>query len=199
MTVGFYNVAIKVSEIGREGWEIKEGRLASDLAKAFTVHALDMLCLSELGEFRRGISGNILQSDVYDWIRGLLSDRAVPPVRVYVDGHYMTIVKSDRVVVLQCKLEKDCFQHLRVRVGDDTEPVSIVNCNAHASNKRELSMGVRMRTFLACHNACAGDRFIWGGDFNTGVIQLSTLVQSIDDSYTIDSSAAQPGSLQLVF
>ena len=52
-----------------------------------------------------------------------------------------------------------------------------------------------MRTFLACHKACAGGRFIWGGDFNTGVIQLTALVQSVDKSYTIDSNAAQPGSL----
>ena len=200
LTVGFYNVGIQFSEVGGRGWKIKERRLASDLAKAFEVHALDILCLSELGE-------NIPGGDVDAWIRGLLSDRAGPPVRVYAARHYSTIVMSDRVAVLQCKLVSDfvpdqahrCFQHLRVRVGDDREPVSIVNCHVPALKKRGLRVDGRLRTFLACHKACAGDRFIWGGDFNTGVIQLTALVQSIDNSYTIDSSAAQPGSLQLVF
>ena len=36
-------------------------------------------------------------------------------------------------------------------------------------------MDGRMGTFLACHDACAGDRFIWGGDFNTGVIHISAV------------------------
>ena len=207
LTVGFYNVGIQLSEVGGRGWQIKEHRLASDLAKAFEVHALDILCLSELGEIQRGIGENIPGSDVCAWIRGLLSDRARPPVRVYGDGHYFTIVKSNRVAVLQCKLVSDfvpdqadrCFQHLRVLVGDDKEPVSIVNCHAPASNERRLTVDGRRSTLLACHNACAGDRFIWGGDFNTGMIQLSALVQKLCHSYTIDSSAAQPGSLQMVF
>ena len=141
--MGFYNVGIQFSEVRGRGWRNKERRLALDLAKAFEVHALDILCLSELGEIRRGIGENIPGGDVDAWIRGLLSDRAVPPVRVYADGHYSTIVKSDRVAILQCKLVSDfvpdqadrCFQHLRVCVGDDREPVSIVNCHAPASKK----------------------------------------------------------------
>ena len=207
LTVGFYNVGIHFSEVGGRGWKIKERRLASDLARAFEAHALDILCISELGDIERGIGDHIREGDDYAWIQGLLADRAVPPVRVYSDGYYSTIVKSDRVAVLQCKLVRNfvedqadrCFQHLRVCVGDDTEPVSIINCHAPASIKRGLTVAGRMRTLLACHEACAGDRFIWGGDFNTGLLQLTALVQSIDDSYTIDSSAAQPGSLQLVF
>ena len=199
LTVGFYNVGIQLSEVGGQGWQIKDHLLADDLAKAFEVHALDILCLSEL----RNIPG----SDVCDWIRGLLSERERPPVRVYGEGHYLTIVKSNRVAVLQCKLVSGfvpdqadrCFQHLRVFVGDDKEPVSIVNCHAPASNDRRLTVDGRRNTLLACHNACAGDRFIWGGDFNTGTIQLSALVQKICHSYTIDSSAAQPGCLQMVF
>ena len=74
LTVGFYNVAIQLSEVGGIRWKIKERRLASDLAKAFEVHALDILCLSELGEIQRGIGENIPGGDVYAWIRGLLSD-----------------------------------------------------------------------------------------------------------------------------
>eukprot|EP00959_Pyramimonas_sp_CCMP1952_P110457 2310801-Pyramimonas_sp.AAC.1 len=62
----------------------------------------------------------------------------------------------------------------------------------------------RKRAFPACRSARAGDCFIWGGDFNAGIIQLTALVQNIDEGYaacqvSIDSGAAQPGSLQLVF
>ena len=207
LTVGFYNVSISVEEINERGWKTKERKLASDLAKAFQAHTLDILCLSELGEIGKGIGEKIAGGDVDAWIRGLLSDRAVPPVCLYINGHYATIVKSGRVAVLERRLvsgfvpdQSDrCFQHLRVRIGDDSEPVSIVNCHAPATRKRGLTADGRMRTFLACHEACAGDRFIWGGDFNTGVTHLTTLLQSIDDSYIMNSSAAQPGSMQLIF
>ena len=59
-------------------------------------------------------------------------------------------------------------------------------------------MDGRLRYFTAFHEACAGDPLIWGGDFNTGLIQLATLLERIDDRYIMDSSAAQPGSLQTV-
>ena len=189
LTVGFYNMG--------PSWGWAPGRLKtlkSDFAKAFGVHALDVLCLSDLRE-------NIPRGNVDALIRRLLADRAEPPVRVYVAENYATIVMSDRVEVLECKLVCDfvpdqadrCFQYFRVRVGDDSEPVSIVNCHAPASKKQSLTVDGRMRTFRACNNACAGDRFIWGGNFNTGVFQLTTLVESIDDSYAVDSSVAQPG------
>ena len=48
LTVGFYNVGIQLSEVGGRRWKIIERRLASDLATAFEVHALDILCLNEL-------------------------------------------------------------------------------------------------------------------------------------------------------
>ena len=37
-------------------------------------------------------------------------------------------------------------------------------------------MAGRLQYFTAFHEACAGDPFIWGGDFNTGLIQLATFV-----------------------
>ena len=168
LTVGFYCVGIQLSEVGLPGWQSKERRLASDIAKAFEGHGLDVLCLSELGEMQRGIGENISGGDVYAWIRGLLADRVGPPLRVYVDGHYVTIVMTNRVAVLQYKLVSDfvpdqadrCFQHLRVRVGDNREPVSIVNCHMPASKERRLTADGRGSTLRVCHNACAGDRFI---------------------------------------
>ncbi len=131
---------------------------------------------------------------------GLLSGRAIPPVCLYADGNFQKIARSDRVEVLQGDIVYRFvpdqpgrrFHYLRVRVGDDSEPVSIVNCHVPASKKVKLTVDTRQLTFLAFHRACAGDRFIWGGDFNTGVIQATALVQSIDDSYNVNSTAAQP-------
>ena len=133
---------------------------------------------------------------------------------LWIDGHYWAFVKCGGVKVLQHQFvngfvpdqEDQGFQHLRVLVGNDPEPVSIVNCHAPASKKQGLTLDARKRTLLACHKACAGDRFIWGGDFKTGVIQLSALLLEIDKSYATDVSAARPdpsaaqaGLLQLVF
>ena len=62
LTVGFYNVGPSwVSEPGDPGWQRKERRLKSDFAKAFGVHALDVLCLSDLNEHVPG-------GDVDSWI-----------------------------------------------------------------------------------------------------------------------------------
>ena len=51
--------------------------------------------------------------------------------------------------------------------------------------------------------ACDTDRFIWGGDLNTGLIQFTALIQGMDPRYSVaqrgDSSVAQPGALQSVF
>ena len=49
LTVGFYNVEIEVAEVSDKEWKIKERLLKQDIVKAFDVHALDVLCLSELG------------------------------------------------------------------------------------------------------------------------------------------------------
>ena len=42
LTVGFYCVGIQLSEVGLRGWQSKERRLASDIAKAFEGHGLDV-------------------------------------------------------------------------------------------------------------------------------------------------------------
>ncbi len=91
-----------------------------------------------------------------------------------------------------------CFQYLRVRVGDDREPASIVHCHAPAAEKRRLTVRLRALIFLACQEACAGDRFIWGGGFDTKFLQATILVRSILDCYASQTGAAQPGKLQLV-
>ena len=78
-------------------------------------------------------------------------------------------------------------------------PISIVNCHAPSSTKRTLTMDMRRRYFNAFHDACGADPFIWGGDFNTKVTQLTDLVERIANRYTMNPSDAQPGSLQVVF
>ena len=202
--MGFYNVGIWFSEVGNSArWE--QSLLAKDLVKAFEVHALDVLCLS-------GVGDNVPGGDVDARIRKLLAHRAEPPVRVYTEGQYSTIVACDRVTVLQSKLVRDyvpgqsyrCFQHLRLRVGDDSEPISIVNCDAPATKQRGWTTDGRLCTFMACQKACHLDPFIWGGNLNTGVIQLIQHLQSIGVAEpghfaSNSTSAAQPESLQLVF
>ena len=63
------------------------------------MHALDILCLSELGELGVGIGKKLPEGDVIAWIHKLLADSAVSPVAIYADGHYATLVLSDRALV----------------------------------------------------------------------------------------------------
>ena len=158
-----------------------EKQLAADIVKAANEHALDILCLSELGELGVGIGEKLAEGDVIAWICKLLADSAVSPVAIYADGHYATLVLSDRVQVLQHRVIGDfvqtqrdrCFQHFRVRTSERDEPISIVNCHAPSNPKRpgrNLTVDMRLKYFTAFHEACAGEPFIWGGDFNTGLI-----------------------------
>ena len=61
--------------------------------------------MSELGEQGRGLGSKLPNNDraippaVDAWILELLSDSAAPPVSVYSDGHYATLVKTRRVSV----------------------------------------------------------------------------------------------------
>ena len=193
LTVGFYNVNREFYNVEDRTWKDLECRLKSDIVKAFEVHALDILCLCGLNE-------NIRGGDIDAWTRVLIYDSAVQPARVYAKKQYSTIVMSGQVAILQCTFVDDyvtdqpyrCFQHLRVRVGDDREAISIVNCYAHRCG---WTVDARRQTFLACHRACADDRFIWGGEFSTGTVQLSSMIEKIDSRMTINASAAQPGSL----
>ena len=200
LTVAFYNVGIPLSQVGAKKWHIKEKGLAADIVQAAKVHALDILCLSKLGQVGEGIGEKLPGADVDAWIRKLLADSGVSPVDIYADAHYATLVLSDRVKVLGYRIIRDfietqrdlCFQHFRVRTSEREEPISIVNCHAPSSRKRNLSAHMRTEYFTACHEACAGDPFIWGGDFNTGLVHLATILESIDARYT-------SGSLQTVF
>ena len=55
LAVGFYNVVVCLNEINERGWKIKERRLKTDIAKAFQHHALDVLCLSALGQLNESL------------------------------------------------------------------------------------------------------------------------------------------------
>jgi hypothetical protein len=153
-----------------------------------------------------GLVEKIQEGDVDAWIRRLLADSAVPPVDIYTNGNYTTIVaKTGRVEITEHKLVKGfmpqqsdrCYQHFRVRVQGDSDAVSIINCHAPSSNKRKLTDDGRRGYFRSFHYESSPDRFIWGGDFNTKLILFTTLMQEIDPRYTSEqdetSSAAQPG------
>ena len=92
------------------------------------MHDLDVLCLSELGEQGQGLGSKLPNNDraippaVDAWLLELLSDSAAPPVSVYSDGHYATLVKTRRVSVEKYEFvrgfvrghEDRGFQHLCV-------------------------------------------------------------------------------------
>ena len=145
--LGFYNVGIQLGEVGGNKWHRKEQRLRRDIVDAFVVHDLDVLCLSELGEQGRGLGSKLPNHDratppaVDAWLLGLLSDSAAPPVSVYSDGHYATLVKTRRVSVEKYEFvrgfvrgqEERGFQHVRVHFHGDDTLISIINCHAASS------------------------------------------------------------------
>ena len=192
LTVGFYNVGIQFSELSGKKWSTKQSHLKADIIKAFDTHVLDILCLCELGELGVGIAAGLPDRNVDAWMTELLRDSAIPPVNIFADSHYLTIVKTSRVNVDRYSLVQGfddnntnrSFQHLRVFVAGDGVPISIINCHAPSSKKRALTTSCRKDYLIAAHNACAGDRFIFGGDFNTGFIQITAFMKAIDSRYS---------------
>ena len=216
LTVAYYNVGIDESQVGAKSWKDKEKALAKDIVKAVNVHGLDILCLSELGEIDVGLGDELHQigipgGDIRIWIRKILADSTVSPVSIHVDAHYATLVLSKRITILKYRLidgflkhhKYRCFQHFRVCTNEREEPISIVNCHAPSNSKRterKLTVTMRKKYLEAFHEACADDPFIWGGDFNTRLLALTDYLENLDDRYKVSgSSAAQPGSLQIVF
>ena len=191
LTVGFYNVGIQVSELSGKKWSTKQSHLKADIIKAFDTHVLDILCLCELGELGVGIAAGLPDHNVDAWMTELLKDSAIPPVNIFADSHYLTIVKTSRVNVDRYSLVQGfdanntnrSFQHLRVFVAGDGVPISIINCHAPSSKKRVLTSNGRKLYLTAAHNVCAGDPFIFGGDFNTGFIQITAFMKGIDARY----------------
>ena len=117
---------------------ITERLLRDDIVEAFDAHELDVLCLSELGELGQGIGSKLPGHDVDAWIRELLSDSAVPPVSVYSDGHYATLVKTRRVLVEEYKVvggfvsgqEERCFQPASSPLKHEESPAKAAKCRA---------------------------------------------------------------------
>jgi hypothetical protein len=192
LTVGFYNVGIQFTELAGKKWLLKQSRLRADIVKAFDTHGLDILCLCELGELGVGIAAGLVERNVNAWMTELLRDSAIPPVNIFAESHYLTIVKTSRVKADRYRLVQGfddkvmvrSFQHLRVFVAGDDVPISIINCHAPSSKKRALTLSCRKLYLSTAHTVCAGDRFVWGGDFNTGCIQFTAIMKGIDSRYS---------------
>ena len=79
----------------------------------------------------------------------------------------------------------------------------IINCDAPASKTRGLSVDGRMCYFKTFHDKTGADPSIWRDNFNTGLIQLDTLLQDIGRRCMIKdrgtSNAEQPGITKVVF
>ena len=103
LAVGFYNVVLCLNEIGERGWKMKERRLKTDIAKAFQHHALDVLCLSALGQLNESLDP-AFEGGTKAWIEGLIADSVEPPITIYDDDHYFTIVKNTRAHITDYKI-----------------------------------------------------------------------------------------------
>ena len=62
LTVGFYNVGIQLQMVRGKHWPQKEQTLKQDIVKAFDVHALDVLCLSALGQLNESLDQGLEES-----------------------------------------------------------------------------------------------------------------------------------------
>ena len=204
LTVGFYNVGIVKQTVEGRKWKRTEQKLKKDVVNAFRQHDLHMLCLSELGELGKGIA-RALGTNVEEWMLNLLADSDVHPVSIYAEGHYLTIVKNRHVTVEQhttisgfiTDQRTRSFQHFQVRPRGWSGQVSVINCHAPSSKHKKLTVHRRTGYFKAFHQASGANPFIWGGDFNTGPVQLTTSLKEIDRRYVVHdaetSSAEQPG------
>ena len=134
-----------------------------DIVEAFRLHALNMLCLSELGEIHAGLGAKLYElyeQTVTEWIMDLLADTTVSQVSVYADAHYVTIVKQQDVDVAESRLISGfiaeqagrSFQHFRVRLREANKLVSVINCHAPSSIKRKLTVSHRLSYFRAFHS-----------------------------------------------
>ena len=72
LAVGFYNVVVCLDEIGARGWKMKQRRLKTDIVKVFDVHALDVLCLSALGQLNERLDDGF-EEGTGTWIKSLIS------------------------------------------------------------------------------------------------------------------------------
>ena len=126
--------------------------IGKGIAKALQHHALDVLCLSALGQLNESLDP-AFEGGIKTWIMSLISDDGVEqPITIYDDDHYVTIVKNTRVHITHYKFvrgfvpdqEERSFQLVRVRVTDTHEQVCIINCDAPASETTGLSATGRM-------------------------------------------------------
>ena len=100
LVVGFYNVVVCLNEIDGGCRNTKERRLRTDVAKAFQHHALDVLCLSALGQLHESLD-SALDGDVHSWINNLVPDGSVEqPTTIYADAYCVTIINTSRVGII---------------------------------------------------------------------------------------------------
>ena len=99
LAVGFYNVVVCLEEIGERGWKMKQRRLKTDIVRAFEDHALDVLCLSALGQLNESLDDRF-EKGTGTWIKSLISaEGGMMDITIHADDHYVTIVKDTRVDV----------------------------------------------------------------------------------------------------
>ena len=190
-TVGFHNAGMMLKDVGGKRWTSKVQARNNDTVGAFTENALNMLCLSELGEFDAGLAGK-LETSGAQWMQDVLSETIVSQATVYAHAHYATIIKKDDFAEVTYGFIRDFipkqddrpFQHARVRLHGQDKLVPIVNCHAPMSKKRKLTDMVRS-TYLAAFCKSSGEcSSFWGGDFNTDRNKVADLLDMLDGRHS---------------
>ena len=75
--------------------------------------------------------------------------------------------------------------YAQVQPSKDTEKISICSINMVAARSRVLSPDIRLRYFTKLHQSSTANRWIWDGDFNTGLNQAAAHLQGQDSEYFI--------------
>ena len=107
------------------------------LIDVFLGHALDILCLSELGEIDRRLDSK-LNKTVTNWIKDLLVDSIGGQVSLFQNAHYITIVWKESMIVQEHNFISNfitgqafrCFQHFRVHLQGNENVITVINCHA---------------------------------------------------------------------
>ena len=180
--VAFYNIGWKSSTVsGKRFMTTHHQDLTLDVFKAFEMHKVDALFLSELGEIDVGLA-HVFERHLYPGVRRADEEylrKLVEPLRARILGatfevscvnHYAAIIRTD---VLEIVEEIDVVDELNWNqpfrraqraklkiLGCEGEPiVTVVNCHSPASAKHPLNATARQNIIHRLVEVCGGSRW----------------------------------------
>ena len=128
--VAFYNVGLQASALmgaGRAKWF---GFLKADVIKAFSELHCDVLCLSEMGEVKVGLESAFAEAESISsgvaqpapgslrrWFKKALQEMHAGDWGIYPRGHYVTLVRPDSAIEVECESEVYIYPEQEFRVA----------------------------------------------------------------------------------